>query len=134
MTLVLRILLIAFSILTLIHMVRKIRESKLQIEYSIFWIGFALVLLFMSLFPGVVSFFTDLAGIQSPVNLVFLAIIFILIIKLFTMTVKISELENKTKELAQKIAVDKALEKKISSFDPTDNQEASKPRQKENAK
>lgn len=134
MTPVLRILLIAFSILTLIHMVRKIRESKLQIEYSIFWIGFALVLLFMSLFPGVVSLFTDLAGIQSPVNLVFLAIIFILIIKLFTMTVKISELENKTKELAQKIAVDKALEQKIPSFDPTDSHEASKLQTKENAK
>ncbi|MGI6070734.1 MAG: DUF2304 domain-containing protein [Blautia sp.] len=121
MTLVLRILLIAFSILTLVHMVRKIRQSKLQIEYSIFWIGFAMVLLLMSLFPGVVSFFTGLAGIQSPVNLVFLAIIFILIIKMFTMTVKISELENKTKELAQKIAVDRTLEQETqtpSSADP----------------
>ena len=115
MTLVLRILLIAFSILTLVHMVRKIRQSKLQIEYSIFWIGFAMMLLFMSLFPGAVSFFTGLAGIQSPVNLVFLAIIFILIIKLFTMTVKISELENKTKELAQKIAIDRTLQKETSA-------------------
>lgn len=68
------------------------------------------MLIFMSLFPSVVSFFTRLAGIQSPVNLVFLAIIFILIIKLFSMTVKISELENKTKELTQKIAIDKTLE------------------------
>lgn len=110
MTLVLRIILIFFSILTFLYMVRKIRQSKLQIEYSIFWIVFSFILIFMSLFPGAVSFFTRLAGIQAPVNLVFLAIIFILILKLFSMTVKLSELENKTKELAQEIAIQKALD------------------------
>ncbi|HIX60423.1 MAG TPA: DUF2304 domain-containing protein [Candidatus Blautia gallistercoris] len=110
MTLVLRVLLIAFSLLTFLYMVRKIRQSKLQIEYAIFWIVFSFILIFMSLFPGVVSFFTWLAGIQAPVNLVFMAIIFILILKLFSMTVKLSELENKTKELAQEIAIQQALE------------------------
>ena len=89
MTLVLRVLLIAFSLLTFLYMVRKIRQSKLQIEYAIFWIVFSFILIFMSLFPGVVSFFTWLAGIQAPVNLVFMAIIFILILKLFSMTVKL---------------------------------------------
>lgn len=125
MTLVLRILLIAFSILTMVYMVRKIRQSKLQIEHSIFWIVFSFILIFMSLFPQAVSFFTRLAGIQSPVNLVFMAIIFILIIKLFSMTVKISELENKTKELAQKIALDKTLEeekKGLESVTQTDRE------------
>ena len=110
MTLVLRVLLIAFSLLTFLYMVRKIRQSKLQIEYAIFWIVFSFILIFMSLFPGVVSFFTWLAGIQAPVNLVFMAIIFILILKLFSMTVNLSELENKTKELAQEIAIQQALE------------------------
>lgn len=115
MTLVLRILLIAFSILTFLYMARKIRQSKLQIEYAVFWIVFSFLLIFMSLFPGAVSFITKLAGIQSPVNLVFLAIIFVLILRLFTMTVKLSELENRTKELAQKIAIDQTLEKEARS-------------------
>lgn len=119
MTLILRILLIIFSILTMFYMVRKIRQAKLQIEYSIFWIAFSCILILMSLFPKAVSFFTYLAGIQSPVNLVFLAIIFILILKLFTMTVKLSELENKTKELAQKIAIDNLLEQEKKDADPS---------------
>lgn len=108
----LRILLVIFSLLTLLYMVRKIRNSKLQIQYSIFWIAFALLLLFMSLFPGAVTFFADLLGVQSAVNFVYLCIIFILMLKIFMMTIELSQLENKIQELTQKISIELASDKK----------------------
>lgn len=105
-----RILLIFISILTMLFMLRKIRQSKLQIEYGVFWIAFAILLILLSVFPTAVEFLTDLMGFQAPVNFVFLFIIFILILKVFFMTLELSQLENRVKELAQKMAVDKKIE------------------------
>lgn len=116
MSIGLRILLVLFSALTLLYMIKKIRNSKLQIEYSIFWIIFSLLLLLMSLFPSAVIFLANLLGIQSTVNFVFLCIIFILMLKIFMMTIELSQLENKVKELTQKISIETSLkdkEKKI---------------------
>ena len=109
MTIGFRTILIIISILTMVYMIRKIRYSKLQIEYAIFWIGFSAMLILMSIFSKAVSFFTYLLGIQSPVNFVFLSIIFILIIKVFFMTIELSQLENRLKELTQEFSISEKL-------------------------
>lgn len=108
----LRIILILISALNVIYILRKIRQSKLQIEHSLFWIGFSALLLFMSLFPDIIYLLTDFIGVQSPVNLVFLVIIFILILKNFTMTLHVSNLEYRLSELVQKMALDSKKEGK----------------------
>ena len=51
MTLMLRIVLIVVSVATTILIMRRIRQSKLQIEDSIFWIGFSFILILFSIFP-----------------------------------------------------------------------------------
>ena len=45
MTPTLRVVLIVVSILTTFMIMRKIRQSKLQIEDSIFWLGFSSILI-----------------------------------------------------------------------------------------
>lgn len=100
-----RVILILFSVLTMLFIVKRIRQSKLQIEYALFWIGFSIFLIIISVFPQIVYWFTDWIGIQSPVNFVFLVIIFILIMKNFMMTIELSQLENKIKELVQELAL-----------------------------
>lgn len=86
-------------------MMRRIRQSKLQIEYSLFWIIFAGLLILISLFPQIIYGLAAFFGVESPVNLVFIFIIFILLLKLFMMTIELSQLENKVKELIQQIAI-----------------------------
>ena len=49
---------------------------------------------------------SELLGIQSPANMVFLLVIFILFIKTFNLTLEISRLQYKMQELVQKIALD----------------------------
>ncbi len=105
MSIVLRILLILFSFITMISMIKKIRSSKVQIEYSIFWILFSVGIIVIAVFPQIVTELAELIGVQSPVNMIFLIIIFILIVRLFQLTVQISQLEYKLKELVQKIAI-----------------------------
>ena len=106
MTVVLRVILIVLSVLVFILMMRKIRQAKLQIEDSIFWIFFSLLLILFSLFPRIADWLSDRVGTMSTSNFIFLLMIFLLLIKNFSMSVHISQLEAKIKELAQKIALD----------------------------
>ena len=53
MTTMLRILLILVSVATMGMMVRKIRQAKVQIEDSIFWILLSMLLVVFSIFPAV---------------------------------------------------------------------------------
>lgn len=105
MTLLLRIVLIIASVLTTFLILRRIRQSKLQIEDSIFWIGFSGILIVFSIFPCVPAFLANLAGTYTTANFIFLSVIFLLIIKLFRMTIKLSQLETRVKELVQEMAL-----------------------------
>lgn len=106
MTPIFRILLIVVSLFTTYYILKRIRQSKLQIEYAIFWILFAGVLIVFSLFPWLVSLFTRMIGMQLPVNFIFLLFIFVLMVKLFFMTIELSTLENKVKDLTQELALE----------------------------
>ena len=110
MSLVLRTLLIAISILSMIVMIRKIRHAKFQIEYAIFWIIFSFVLIVIAVFPEIMMILARLVGIQSPVNMIFLMIIFVLLAKMFYLNIQISHLEYKVKELVQKLALNEHKE------------------------
>ena len=111
MSVTLRVLLIVMSVLTSLYVLIQIRKSRLKIEDSTFWFLLSAVLVIIGIFPQIVEFGTKLFGIQSPVNFVFLGIIFILIVKLFSLTVRVSQLENKVENLAQRYAIDKNKEK-----------------------
>ena len=106
MTPTLRVVLIVVSILTTFMIMRKIRQSKLQIEDSIFWLGFSSILIVFSIFPGLPDLLAKLAGTYTTANFIYLAVIFLLIVKMFHMSIKQSQLETKIKDLAQKIALD----------------------------
>ena len=126
MTLVFRVILIVVSLYTTYYILQRIRQSKLQIEYAIFWILFSGVLIVFSLFPWLVSMFTRMIGMQLPVNFIFLLFIFVLMVKLFFMTIELSTLENKVKDLTQELALEekaradeqkRSLEKEVQTAD-----------------
>lgn len=106
MTPIFRVLLIVVSLFTTYYILKRIRQSKLQIEYAIFWILFSGVLIVFSLFPWLVSLFTRMIGMQLPVNFIFLLFIFVLMVKMFFMTIELSTLENKVKDLTQELALE----------------------------
>ena len=114
------------SLFTTYYILKRIRQSKLQIEYAIFWILFSGVLIVFSLFPWLVSMFTRMIGMQLPVNFIFLLFIFVLMVKLFFMTIELSTLENKVKDLTQELALEekaradeqkRSLEKEVQTAD-----------------
>lgn len=100
-----RIILVIVSLMTVWFMMRKIRQAKVQIEAAVFWVVVALVLVVFSLCPAVADVCARLLGIYSTPNFLFLFMIFLLMVKVFGMTIQVSQLESRQKELVQKIAL-----------------------------
>ncbi len=107
MTLALRVVLIIVSFLTLVFIVRSIRNAKVKIEDSVLWFCFAGLLLVVSIFPGVFYWLASVTGIQTTSNFVFLFFIFILLVLCFRSSMRISQADTKIKELTQQLAIEK---------------------------
>ena len=101
----LRIVLMVVSLLSMFFVMIRVRKSKLKIDYSLFWIIFSLLLLIVSIFPGIAYKLSDMLGFMAPVNFVFLFIIFLLIIHSFYLTQKLSKTENMVQSLTEELAV-----------------------------
>ena len=113
MTMMLRVVLIVVSVITMTFMMRKIRQAKVQIEAAMFWVIMALILVVFAVVPGAADLCARLLGIYSTPNFLFLFMIFLLIVKAFGMTIQLSQLESKQRELIQKMALEqKFLEEK----------------------
>lgn len=102
-----RILLIISTLLFFLILLRVIRKDKLTLDIAVFWIIYSLILLLIAIFPDIVSFVGGLLGIATTMYTLFLSLIFILICMVFFLLIKISDLEKKINNLAQKYALDK---------------------------
>jgi hypothetical protein len=105
MSIALRVLLLIASIFTFLYIVRKLRKSQLQVMDTVFWIVLATILIVLSIFPQIAYWIANILGIQSPVNFIFLLIIFMLMIRNFLLTIKVSQLEDKLKTLVEELAI-----------------------------
>ena len=99
MTIWFQIVLIFVSLATVSFILRGIRKSQVQINDSLFWIFFSLVLLVFSIFPSLAELIAKALGIVSAVNFIFLFIIFLLLINQYQLTVRLSKLNTKFKYL-----------------------------------
>ena len=107
MPLGLGIFLIVGSVLTAVYVLGRIRKSKMSMESSVFWILFSLVLVILGVFPDIAVWFASLLQVQSTVNLVYLVIIFLLLVKVFVQDQRIARLEGQTTRLTQTYALDR---------------------------
>lgn len=111
MTITLRIILILASTLSFILCVRKIKKSELKIENSIIWLLGSLLLILMSVFSNAVTWISSLLGFEAPVNFVWMCAIGFLLIEIFLDNIRISNLNEKLKNLNHYIALKENEEK-----------------------
>ncbi len=105
MDLQLNIFFIIISIMTIIYIIRKIRKHKLNIDDSVVWIIWSIILLVLSVFPKISFFFAEKFGFQSTSNFILCLFVFVSYILLFFQNIKISELKEKNKEIIQKTSI-----------------------------
>lgn len=97
----LTIALIICAVLTLAYMLSKIRKGQIKTADAVFWFIFAACLVIVAIFPQIVFFVSDLLGVESPANLVFLCVVAVLVIREFGSTVKIAKLQSRVEQLVQ---------------------------------
>ena len=104
---VIRILLLVGAVCTFIYVFKGVKKSRFKAEETFFWIFFCLIFVLLSVFPGIVDWFSRLLQVATPINLVFLTVIFLLLIKVFAMDRKIAKTEHQLTEMTQRIAIDR---------------------------
>lgn len=107
MSLPIRIGLLIGALGMFLYVVRGVQKAKFRAQETFFWLFLTFVFLVLSIFPGIAETISALLGIASPVNLVFLVVIFQLLFKLFTLDRKVAKMEHQLVELVQRLAIDK---------------------------
>ncbi len=89
----------------LIFIIDTVRRRKLREEYAWLWVLVGIVILALAIWQGLLELITGLLGIELPANTVFFfGLMFMVFINLH-FSVKISELTNQVKRLAQEQAI-----------------------------
>lgn len=108
----LRIILILGAVWLLFYVLRSIHRSRMHTGDSFFWIAVAALFVVMGAFPNLVFAVSGWIGVESPANFLFLVVVFVLIVKVFTMDRKVAKLQHQMLELAQKTAIKECDETK----------------------
>ena len=114
MTITLRIILIICSLIAFFLCVTRIKQAKLKVSNSVMWMIGCVILILMSIFSNIVEWISTQLGFIAPVNFVFLIMIGFLLIEMFMYNIRISELNEKIKDLNHYIALKENEERKQS--------------------
>ena len=112
MNILFRLFLFLISVGTLFFVLRKIRNAQTQIDGAVFWILFMVGLVVVSIFPGIVIYISTLLGVESPANFVFLSIMFLLLLKVFNLSLQASKFKYQIHQLTQRMALNELRQKR----------------------
>ena len=101
----LRIFLLLGAVLLLVLVARKIKKSQFDTHDTFFWLGLSVLLILAAAFPQLVYAVSYLLGFQSASNFVLLAVIAILLWRLFRLQESVVALRGKLTTLVQEIAL-----------------------------
>lgn len=107
MTSLLRVILILVSLGTFWSINQQIRKSKNSIESSVFWLLLSLLFVLFAVFPAIPDALAHLLGIYSTANFLFLFTIFLLLIRVFHLSMELGRMEEKLKTLVQELSLEK---------------------------
>ncbi len=83
----------------------NIRRAHIRVEYSVSWLGAAVVMLVLSQWPAALSQFGQWIGLDNPPLDLLLIVIALLIVVFFRFSVVISDLKDANIALTQKLAI-----------------------------
>lgn len=101
----LQLFLILLSILFLLLLINMIKKYEIQLKYALLWITMVIIMLIIASVPTIAFYFTDILGFQEPSNFVFLLGILCSLIIIFSLSISISNLSHKVRQISQEIGL-----------------------------
>ena len=93
------------SVLTLTLLFELLRRKHLREKYAIFWVGVAVMTLFIAAVPQALFWASDLIGVSVPANLLFFVASMTLLAISIQHSHELGRLEERTRVLAEEIAL-----------------------------
>lgn len=109
MSSVLRIILLIGSSGFFIFIINMVRVKKLELKYALTWILTSFSFVILTVFPEVLYFIAGLLHIELPVNALYLCILFLLLLIVFSLSVAVSRQALRIKTLIQEIGLIKEM-------------------------
>lgn len=103
----LRLVLFFGALFSFYIVIKNIRKSCMLISDCLCWFFIRFLGIVLAAFPGISFSLSEVLGVESPVNLVFLFLIALLLFLVFKQTQRISELEIKIRDLTQNITIER---------------------------
>lgn len=100
-----QIIIAFFIILALSVIVNMIRKKALELRYALAWIIVGTGVLVLDLFPGLIEVISRVMGIADPINMLFFVGFCFSLAIIFVLTVAVSRMSIRIKELAQELAL-----------------------------
>ncbi|MEA4821268.1 MAG: DUF2304 domain-containing protein [Erysipelotrichales bacterium] len=107
MNLNLQFTLLLGSFLTFIFIIFIMKKVNMNVRYTIVWIIWGVIILLLSIFPTAIDKLSILLGIALPTNTLFLIFIFLVYLMCFYLFIKVSEMNEKIKQLTYEVAITK---------------------------
>lgn len=92
----------------------SVRRAHIRVEYSVSWLGAAVIMLIVSQSERLVEWLSRLVGIREPALALMFVAFSVFLLVFYRFTVIISELKDANIALAQRVAI---LQYQIESFD-----------------
>jgi len=93
------------SVVVLVAIVEMMRRHRLREKYAVIWFFVALGVLTFAVFPGFLNWIAKLAGVAVPANLLFFLGSLVLLVLTLQHSYELGRLEEKTRTLAEEVAL-----------------------------
>ncbi|WP_311473725.1 DUF2304 domain-containing protein [uncultured Rothia sp.] len=98
------------AILVCTFVVIQVRHQRMKERYAALWLIIGAIIIVLGAFPNLLNGVADFVGVALPVNLLFLLSILLLMGVSIHLTLELSRLSEKTRILAEEVAILKALQ------------------------
>ena len=111
-----QILILIFAAIVIFKSLKRLMKKEISIWLFSIWFIFWLMVAAVDLFPAMINYLANLAGVGRGVDLVIYLSVIILFYLVFRFNVSLNRLNKSLSKIVREMAIDKA-EKKKSDFD-----------------
>lgn len=94
-----------FSVLVLVSIFLKLRNAGMRERYAVWWIVISIILIIMSIFPGLLTWLAGVFGVVVPLNLAFFLAGVAMLLMSLQFSVDLSRKDEVERRLAEEVAI-----------------------------
>lgn len=101
----LQVIILLMVLIELAAIVNMVRKGKIGLRYALPWLALGVGMILIDVFPCITDFLAELMGVALPINMLFFMGFCFLLIIIFLLTISVSKIHNREKQLAQELAL-----------------------------